>query len=475
MTLDTSVLTPVHGYLEGDAGALDPAWAETVSRYKREVCKNYISLNPEQIESRLAGTVFHVTRKYDGELAVLFWDGENIASVNTGGRARVGLPCLAEAASRLEAANISQAVIAAELYREESGGRSRVYQTREALADEATLGALRLAAFDVLSVEGQPLPVTGYADTYAWLQRVFDGGALCAPVRRQVCDSKAGVRNLFSAWVKEESGEGLVVRSELPIIFKVKPRHSLDMVVVGYSEGMGDMQGQLRSLLVALMPEDGVYQVIGHVGSGFSEEQRRALLQRLAGMVTSSSYTETDANHVAFRMVCPEWVIEAQINDVIFETSAGPQLNPQLVYRDGYARIGSAPGVSIIFPSFTRLREDKTPNAVDTRYSQIDEIAWQPVAVSGGDAALPASTLLRREVYRKDLGGKLMVQKYLAWRTNKTQAGYPAYVFTYTDFSSGRAEPLKVETRISHDEAQITSFFEDALAQNVKKGWLKVD
>ena len=474
MTIDTSVLTPVHGYLEGDAGVLDPAWAQTVSRYKREVCKNYISLNPEQIESRLAGSVFHVTRKYDGELAVLFWDGESIAAVNTGGRARAGLPCLAEAASRLKAANIAQAVIAAELYRDESGGRCRVYQTREALSDEATLGELRLAMFDVLSVEGQPLAVNGYADTYAWLQRVFDGGSHCVPVRRQVCDSRASVRNLFTAWVTEEGGEGLVVRSELPIVFKVKPRHSLDMVVAGYSEGMGDMQGQLRSLLVALMPEDGVYQIIGHVGGGFSEEERREFLQKLAGMVTSSTYTETDANHVAFRMVRPEWVIEAQINDVIFETSAGPQLNPQLVFRDGYTRIGSAPGVSIIFPSFSRLRKDKTPNAVDTRYSQIDEIAWQPVAASGGEAALPASTLLRRELYRKDLGGKLMVQKYLAWRTNKTQAGYPAYVFTYTDFSSGRAEPLKVETRISDDETQIMAFFEDYLAQNVKKGWVKV-
>ena len=47
---------------------------QVVSSYKKDVCKKYISLAPEQIDERLAGTTFYISRKYDGELAVLFWE-----------------------------------------------------------------------------------------------------------------------------------------------------------------------------------------------------------------------------------------------------------------------------------------------------------------------------------------------------------------------------------------------------------------
>jgi hypothetical protein len=68
-----------------------------------------------------------------------------------------------------------------------------------------------------------------------------------------------------------------------------------------------------------------------------------------------------------------------------------------------------------------------------------------------------------------------MLQKFVAWKTNKeTDPRYPAYVFHYTDYSSGRKDPLKKDIRVAPTEAQITAIFDAFLAENVKKGWEEV-
>ena len=68
-----------------------------------------------------------------------------------------------------------------------------------------------------------------------------------------------------------------------------------------------------------------------------------------------------------------------------------------------------------------------------------------------------------------------MLQKFVAWKTNKeSDPRYPAYVFHYTDYSSGRKDPLKKDIRVAPTEAQIVAIFDAFLAENVKKGWNEV-
>ena len=68
-----------------------------------------------------------------------------------------------------------------------------------------------------------------------------------------------------------------------------------------------------------------------------------------------------------------------------------------------------------------------------------------------------------------------MLQKFLLWKTYKESGGaYPAYVFHYTDYSSGRKDFLKRDIRVSDDEAQINAIYDAFLAENVKKGWEEV-
>jgi hypothetical protein len=474
MTLDRSKLTD-KGYLEGDATVVGTEVVQLVTDYKKDVCKAYISLNPTQLDTRLGGTKYQVTRKYDGELAVIFFDGAEVFTINTGGRVRTGLPCHAEALAALQRSGLKSAVIPAELYVAEDAGRTRVFDVLAALADKKRHSELRLAPFEIISLDDVAYQPGSYTEVHEKLSEIF-ADSPCAPVQLQEADSRGKVKEIFEKWVAEQGAEGLVVRCELPMVYKIKPVYTVDVVVIGYSES-AEQKGLARSLLVAMMTDDERYQVVGHVGGGFSDESRAEWFSRLAPLEVESSYIETDSNHVAFHMVEPITVIEVKVNDVLFENTSGPLVNPILNFADNsWSRAGQARGIAIISPVFERLREDKSATSTEVRLSQIEEfMSWPTPAATQLGADVEASQILRREVYRKQLGDKLMVMKFLAWKTNKEKYGYPAYVLSYVNFSSDRAEPLATDVRISSSEAQILALYEDLQAKNVKKGWTPVE
>lgn len=108
------------------------------------------------------------------------------------------------------------------------------------------------------------------------------------------------------------------------------------------------------------------------------------------------------------------------------------------------------------------------------RESQVTDICpfAAPKARSVGE--LPKSELLARKVFKKSSGGKLMVQKFIVWKTNKeADPRYPAYVYHYTDYSSGRKDPLKRDIRVSSSKDQLLVLMEADIAENVKKGWVE--
>ena len=475
MKIDKSRMAALHGYLEGADDAVDEASVNKAVAYKKEVCKSYINLSHDQIDLRLGGTEFFATRKYDGEMSVLFFDTDRAVIINRSGRIRAGLPCVEDAKNALIAAGLTQAVIPAELFVEQSAGRTRVFHVLNVLADESKTGSLRLAAFDILELNGEPFKANSYGETHAKLEELFSGSQLCEAVECRPCKSKAEVKEVYADWVEEGGAEGLVVRTELPLVFKVKPRYTIDVAVIGFSEGTGDAKGQVRSLLLAMKPDESHFQIIGRTGNGFSLEARSELLGRLEPLVIESQYIETDSNHVAFRMVKPEIIIELMINDVLFETSAGNIENPILTLEDGvYYRKRNVPGISVVFPIFVRFREDKKAVYEDIRLEQINDFSYIEPPEEAAQVELGASELLRREVYKKETGGKLMVRKFILWKTNKPAPEYPGYVFHYTDFSSERKEPLQRDVTISDDAGQIMELYDKSIKDNIKKGWSAV-
>lgn len=479
MTIYDDRMKPLHGYEEGRFDAIDPDSSAQALSYKKDFLKHFIPIDAGRIGERLSGDRFYVTRKYDGEYAFLIYDRGQTVTVNRSGRVRRGIPCIEEVGRLLRRAGVHEGMFGAEIYADTGKGRSRLGDLLAALADRRRIGTLRLAVFDLVELDGDPWRAN-YRLTWEKLRELFDGGERVHEVEMEVAASAGDVLDLYDRWVVEEKAEGLVVRSDLPFVYKVKPRHSIDVAVVGFSEGAGAEKGQVRSLLVALIPRDGRYQVIGRVGSGLGEELRRALFDRFRGHILPSEYVETDANLVAFRMVRPDTVVEITVGDLMFETESGPKMNTLLEIDAGVYRIaGTVAGVKFIAPVFVRVRSDKRADAGDVRLAQIERYAEPyveaPLRERPQPEELPESRLLLRDVYLKTVGEKTMLQKYMVWKTNKEHTGdFPAYVLYVANYSPQRQVPLQRDVDVTDSPEQIRELLARAMEKNLKGGWHKV-
>lgn len=440
------------------------------AEYKRRVAGTFVLVDGRNIPAKISGKEFCVTRKIDGVMAYAAFRGGEAALVGTGGRDLSAGPCAEAFAKALQAAGIGSAKFAGELYALPEKGRPRVADALSALADPKKREGLRLALFDVIEIDGVPFKGTLYKERHAKLASLFKGDAV-RPVEMRTAGSEQEVEEIYGEWVEGEGAEGLVVHSEQPMVWKVKPRHSIDAAVVGFTTG----EGGIRDLMFAVRHEDGAYQPFATTGNGLDEETRASLLARLSADAAESSFVRTDSRGVAYQMVKPTIVFEVTVGDLVSENAVGqPKWNPLLEF-DGTAwrPCGRTQGVSSISPVVGRERGDKTPEPADIRVSQLSDLC--PFSGRQAAAELPKSTLLRRKVYKKTSKDKVMLQKFVAWKTNKeADPRYPAYVFHYTDYSSGRKDPLKKDIRVAPTEERINAFFDAFVAENVKKGWEEV-
>jgi hypothetical protein len=129
--------------------------------------------------------------------------------------------------------------------------------------------------------------------------------------------------------------------------------------------------------------------------------------------------------------------------------------------------------VALISPQFIRRREDKGVNAPELRLAQVTALVEVPHAdADAHHFTLPASTILRRQVWTKTLKGQTMVRKLLLWATDKAGPDYPAFVLACTDYSPGRATPLERDMRVSNDREQINRLWDELQAEKIVKGWI---
>ncbi|MEM7386094.1 MAG: hypothetical protein AAF514_14230, partial [Verrucomicrobiota bacterium] len=287
---------------------------------------------------------------------------------------------------------------------------------------------------------------------------------------------------LFATWVIDEGAEGLVARSDAVGTYKIKPRYTLDAVVIGFTEGLDDRSGLLHDLLLALLREDGSYQVLGRVGGGFSEEQRRDLLSDFKDLTTNSDYTEVNSDRVAYQMTKPETVVEISCLDVIAQTTRGGNINRMVLCWDAPEQCWRTerrlPLVSVISPEFIRIREDKSPVPAEISIKQLtDLVEIKDTEKSLEDLQLPKSEVLKKEIRIKELKGAQMVRKLVLWQTNKEQQSplYPAYVLYHTDFSPNRKSQLDRDIRVSNDLEQIEAFWEELEKKKFVRGWKTLD
>ena len=459
----------------------DPALLQATRLRRRQLSRMTKAYDRPTAKARLPDTDYAISRKVDGEFTCLFYRDGEVITLNPGGTIRAGAAFHKEAAELLSKAGIKQAMLGGELHvRHDTGERERVHDVvRVARAPESQedIDTLCFAVFNIYDLDGQDLSMH-YEQAIEKAQTLFADGKRIFPVETQTGD-RAKALKLFDSYVIENGAEGIFLRSDSAGLFKVKPRHSIDLAVLGFSEGVDDRAGMLHSMLIGIVRDDNIAHVVGRVGGGYSDEQRVALLKQLNELGVESDYAEVNSDRVAYRMIKPGLVVEISCLDIIATTSHGSPIDRMVIEWDAekssWKGIRRLPLCSIISPQFVQLRDDKAFTAEDVGASQLESIVNIPTTEHGKLDALnlPQSNILERSVATKTLKGATMVRKLLLWQTTKAEISrdFPEYVLHLTDFSPNRKEPLNHEICVSNSETQIRELFNDWKKQYYKRGW----
>lgn len=465
---------------QSPAGSIsDPELASHLRNYKRVVAGSYRALVQEDLATALPHGPLLVSPKIDGELWFLVMDGDEVFLSSPTGRVVSGdIPVLTEAKAAAGRAR-GRTVVAGELFavKPAGQGRARVGDLAAVMGgeDKAQVERMAFHAFDLLVGGDAESPTRSivYGERLEVLKRLFAGGKRAQAIRTEATTAGDRVQALWNEWVEGGKGEGLVIRAE-GLVLKVKPSITIDAAVIGYTDSSDDPES-VGALLMALLREDGQFQVIGSCGN-MPGEERRAFKKMMAGKEIASNFRYANSKGALYRFVKPETVIEFKVTDIQGEDSSGDPIHRMVLEHGakGWTTVREMPGASILHPVFVRLRDDKSVNPTDVRVAQVlERCLVDGLAKKAERVQLPASAVVRREVYAKEAKGQVAVRKLVLWQTNKEtlDRSYPAYVVHWTDYSAGRKDPLQREVRVAPSLAEAQRIADEIIAENIKKGW----
>ena len=315
------------------------------------------------VRPMLAQTADSVDTALDGiHPAAVEWklDGVRVQLHKEGGEVRVFTRTLDDVTARVPevvetmlALPVRSAVLDGELIALQADGRPHPFQvTAGRLGSKLDVERLRVAVpltlflFDALHVDGEDLIDRGGAERYTALVAVTpealrvprtvtgDPAAAAAFLRDTLARGHEGVlvKSLAAPYEAGRRGAGWV---------KVKPRHTLDLVVLAAEWGHGRRRGWLSNLhLGARDPEQGEFVMLGKTFKGLTDELLAWQTERLQELAV----TPTDEYVVRVR---PELVVE-----VAFD---GVQASPRY-----------PGGVALRFARVLRYRPDKRAADADT-------------------------------------------------------------------------------------------------------------
>lgn len=201
--------------------------------------------------------------------------------------------------------------------------------------------------FDALSVDDRDLLDLPFAERHAELARLVPEPMR---VRRTLVSGPQdlGAAEEFLAQTLGRGHEGVVVKSlDAPYSagrrgaswLKVKPVHTLDLVVLAAEWGHGRRTGKLSNLHLGARTADGGFAMLGKTFKGMTDAMLTWQTERLRELAVDST------GHVV--TVRPELVVE--------------------IAYDGLQRSTRYPaGVTLRFARVVRYREDKRPEEADT-------------------------------------------------------------------------------------------------------------
>lgn len=465
------------GHKAGLGALADEALLEKLARYKRQVAKRYRVVEPDIIEQVLPSEELLLSPKLDGELWFLVKRADDVALCAYNGRVLHGVAPLRGVAEHV--ARLPDFVVAGELVASVGSERPRSHHVGATLADPKGEGALSFHAFDLVEEGGQDKLGTPYEARHAWLEAAF--GALPPESKVRVVLTERGdpkrVASRYREWVLGNRFEGVVVRSQRGLTYKIKPTITIDVVVIAFGERVtGDVR-QVRELQVGLFRDDGTLQLVGSVGTGISEDDRARWHQRLSAIEAPSTFRLANREGTLCRFVRPEVVVEMRVSDLLVtDAFDAPIRRMSLRYEGGrYEAVAELRTAVPLHPVLLRERTDKKPDATDAGLRQITSYLEEVGVDAVRAGARAAAEIVRRAVFTKETKGQVAVRKYLVVKTNKEAEGsYPPFVVFFSDFSAGRREPLQTALRTAATLDEASVHVDRWLAENVKKGWAEM-
>ena len=252
---------------------------------------------------------------------------------------------LPEVVATLAKLPVRAAVLDGELIALRADGRPLPFQDTSSRAASSEGPPLSVFLFDALHLEGADL-----IDLPAWKRHAELTWAVPPPLLMpRLVTSSVVDAGSFSADAVARGHEGVVVKSlDAPYAagrrgagwIKVKPRHTLDLVVLAVEWGHGRRRGWLSNLhLGARDPESGGFVMLGKTFKGLTDELLTWQTSRLLALES-----RRDAYTVYVR---PELVVE--------------------IAFDGVQRSPRYPGgLALRFARVLRYREDKSAAEADT-------------------------------------------------------------------------------------------------------------
>ncbi|MFC7307658.1 ATP-dependent DNA ligase [Streptomyces monticola] len=210
--------------------------------------------------------------------------------------------------------------------------------------------------FDLLSVDGRELLDLPARERHAELARIAPEPRRVrrCPVEDPEDPQLREQARTFAEQTLERGHEGVVVKGlDAPYSagrrgaswVKVKPVHTLDLVVLAAEWGHGRRTGKLSNLHLGARRADGSFAMLGKTFKGLTDALLTWQTERLQELAADGEGTGTDA----------EWVVRVRPELVVEVAFDGVQRSPR--YPEG---------VTLRFARVVRYREDKTAAQADT-------------------------------------------------------------------------------------------------------------
>jgi DNA ligase 1 len=254
---------------------------------------------------------------------------------------------LAEVVAQVRAMPVARAILDGEVLAVDATGRPRPFQETAARAATHAEAATTVSAFffDALVIDDDVLIDVALSDRLRRLDQIVPSGQRIARLVTADAEEATG----FFANALAAGQEGVVVKAlDAPYAagrrgagwIKVKPRHTLDLVVLAVEWGSGRRRGTLSNIhLGARDPTTDGWVMLGKTFKGMTDEMLAWQTERFLALETSRS------EHVVH--VRPEQVVE--------------------IAFDGLQRSTRYPGgLALRFARVVRYRDDKRPEEADT-------------------------------------------------------------------------------------------------------------